>query len=337
MGYVLGSTVTVESQPGVFVRIHDDALKSVVFFGRDEQTADGDVQVSYRGTGFFARRQGFTYLFTARHVAQQLDGLPFVIRFNLPDGTSHPEQIDRLKWYHHTDPNVDVSVAFYCPPRHYDVVPIDTNIFIQEDWADDYGAGDEVQVVGLFRLVVGADRNLPFVHTGHIALCPTKGETIPLRDLGTKRLLNVEGYLIEVQTLDGISGSPVFARRSIKARNMEGPTFAIAYGEVSFLGLYAGSWDGAPGEILANDRGLNGPRVPVGMGVVVPAHKLLQGLAMPKMKAERQERQKKRDFPRAAVSDSAFQDQPQRNPIHKEDFNRLLDAAVRKPEQDDQT
>jgi hypothetical protein len=56
------------------------------------------------------------------------------------------------------------------------------------------------------------------------------------------------------------------------------------------FGLYAGSWDGEPGEILAADRNLSGgKRVPVGMGLVVPADKIIELIRdHPELKRQRQ-------------------------------------------------
>ena len=43
------------------------------------------------------------------------------------------------------------------------------------------------------------------------------------------------------------------------------------------LGIYVGAWDGAPGEILSRERDFKGGiRVPVGMGIVVPAQKIIE-------------------------------------------------------------
>jgi hypothetical protein len=120
------------------------------------------------------------------------------------------------------------------------------------------------------------------VHTGHIALIPGD-EKIPIRDPNTGAIFESDGYLIEAQTLRGLSGSPVFARRSIRAapldakRARSGDDLPSGYGPLFLLGVYSGAWDAAPGSILAADRNLSGGvRVPVGMGVVVPGQRIIE-------------------------------------------------------------
>ena len=153
--------------------------------------------------------------------------------------------------------------------------------------------------------------------------------------------------MIEAQTLEGISGSPVFLHEIVDLGFTEllkkPDIYPKAFGLVKLLGVYIGSWEGSPGEILAKDRGLGeGVRVPVGIGIVVMADKL-EGLInnnvrLRQLRTEFAEAEK---IKRAASMDSSipFSDSepPTKGdtPTHKEDFNRLLDAAVRKPEQDD--
>ena len=75
----------------------------------------------------------------------------------------------------------------------------------------------------------------------------------------------VEGYLVEAQTLSGLSGSPVYVRRSIKVAATEVTGVEpLAYGAVFLLGMWIAAWD------------IN--EVSVGMGVVVPADKILETL-----------------------------------------------------------
>jgi hypothetical protein len=79
---------------------------------------------------------------------------------------------------------------------------------------ENYGAGSFTYTVGLFRLMSGEKRNLPVCHFGTIAVLPGD-EKIPVkdwRDPEKKRLIFVEGYLVETHSLSGLSGSPVFVR-----------------------------------------------------------------------------------------------------------------------------
>ena len=80
----------------------------------------------------------------------------------------------------------------------------------------DISIGDFCYIVGLFRLLSGPRRNLPVVHTGHIALLPSD-ERMPVRDwLGAPSARrDVEGHLVETSNLQGLSGFPCFVRGTI--------------------------------------------------------------------------------------------------------------------------
>lgn len=79
------------------------------------------------------------------------------------------------------------------------------------------GVGNFTYTIGLFRLLSGEKRNLPVCHFGTIAMLPGD-ERIPVTDWtdpdGRRRIL-VEGYLVKSQSLNGLSGSPVFVRPEI--------------------------------------------------------------------------------------------------------------------------
>jgi hypothetical protein len=153
--------------------------------------------------------------------------------------------------------------------------------------------GDVINLIGLFRLHAGKQRNIPFVHTGHLAVLSDSSERIPVRDRTTNKVVPAEVHLVEAQTLDGLSGSPVFAHEMVSLGNFvigrEPDQHPYAFGKVRLLGIYSGSWDGEPGEILASDKNLRGNvRVPVGVGTVVPADKLMELVRdHPQMKEDR--------------------------------------------------
>ncbi len=128
------------------------------------------------------------------------------------------------------------------------------------------------------RIHVGTKRNVPIVHSGHIASLPDPHKKSPIRDRTTNALIEVESYLVEAQTLEGLSGSPVLIQKfhPLSDKTAQGGT-PLAFGDGKILGLYQGAWDGEPGTILAADRNLSGRlRVPVGMGIVVPGERILE-------------------------------------------------------------
>jgi hypothetical protein len=120
--------------------------------------------------------------------------------------------------------------------------------------------GDVISIVGLFRLHAGSKRNVPIVHSGNLALLPDPHERIPIKDRTIGKMTEVEAYLVEAQTLEGLSGSPVFVHEVTRAQPMliaapVPPSWGLAkaFGEAMMLGMYQGAWDGEPGEVLAAD------------------------------------------------------------------------------------
>ncbi len=277
------------------------------------------------GTGFFLWFDGASYLVTAKHVAKNLEG-PFAIRATRQDGT--PILLDDVEalWFHHPDPAVDISVVVGIPDGAFS---IPENLFATKDkiLALNIGIGNETHVVGLYRLMYGKKRNLPVVHTGHLAMVPGD-ELIPMLDRATRERTEVEGYLVEAQTLDGLSGSPVFVRHDWRWK--QGDKTSILSSDILLLGMWLGAWDAPPGEVLQLERP-DAKKVPVGMGVVAPLQQILDFLMTDEIKTHRKRRIKEDE---AASFQSAFPTRAD-NPNHQEDFKSLLNAAAKTPPQDD--
>jgi len=345
--YLLRPRVVTHITPssGLAVRLDDDARKCVVFFG--VPSAEGDSEgVDYRGTGFLVQhRDGdfrFCYLVTAKHVARNLETGGVLLRANTKDGGAQRIMIDEARWRYHDDSTVDVAVTPFRLPEYFDCLYFDSSYFLTQEKKEskNIGVGDLAQIVGLFRLVSGEQRNLPIVHNGHISLFPDD-EKIPIRDRTTNEIVMTECYLVEAQTLEGLSGSPVFARRSFRVGVKEprdgSELKAWVHGSVWLLGLWQGAWDARPGDLLAKDKGLSGQvRVPVGMGIVVPAFKIKDVLESEELREQRRKALEARHADRAAELDAAFPATGE-TPQHKEDFTPLLTEAVQEKQHDDQT
>lgn len=278
------------------------ATKCVVFLGYQDGP-EGTARIKAFGTGFFLKGgrkvvPGGCYLVTAKHVAEKLDP-PFVIRLNKKGGGAgihEIEKIGEIKWYTHKDSTVDIAVTPFEPPDWADVVPFSADhslrVFKMESKRID--AGDLTYVVGLFHLLHGKEENLPVVHTGRIAMLP-KTERIPVDGQ------EVEGYLVQANTLSGCSGSPVFAQRTLAVQiptNMLNekyhkdtkPLNADIAGSLWLLGVWQSSWKVKGSQIVsvtADVNDTNTELAPLGIGVVVPAIKLLQVLDDPELRARR--------------------------------------------------
>jgi hypothetical protein len=351
------------------VRVNDDLRKTVVFFGFEDPTP-GKGGINCIGTGFLMVYDGCGYIVTAKHLAHGLSNDPFVVRLNKKDGTSENLQADNIRWYEHPQHEVDIAVTPFSLPTNapYDAVHIPESMMALDalkhgEAINVLGIGDLTYVVGLFRLMSGERRNLPIVHSGAIAMMPGD-EKIPVKDWRdkTKRLF-VEGYLVETQALEGLSGSPVFVRPTVGVdvspkHVLMNPATAHEWRAVAprspvfLLGLWSGSWDAPPDEVISVQTGKTA-RVSVGIGVVVPAVKIQETLMTPELIEARAEVKKRREAQQpAAEMDSAIplarpnvESRPvvppelddDANPRHLEDFRRLVDVAARKRPQGDQT
>jgi hypothetical protein len=106
--------------------------------------------------------------------------------------------------------------------------------------SDPYGLGDEVFSVGLFGGHSGTVRAQPAVRFGHIALKPSEKVLAQIEGAPAPYEL-IEGFLIEMSTWEGQSGSPVFFRPRISDdRDFKRPKWEISYLIGMIQGMYPG-------------------------------------------------------------------------------------------------
>ena len=337
--------IPIEGMPGCFMRIEDIVRETVVFLGfEDNSPRSGGIDC--RGTAFLLAYKKAGYLITAKHVAKAFGDNPFLIRMNKTDGTSVNVPADEVIWHYHPDDNVDVAAVPFLIPNLINQQIFDATYISEEQILTNeirkqffIGIGDECHTVGLFRLLAGEKRNLPIVHTGNIALLP-EDEKIPVTDWddpNEKKVRYVEGYLVESQSIAGLSGSPVFVRYTINFPIMTSDKKTILSRVASFhlflLGLWQGAWQAPPSEII----NLGPVNVPVGIGVVMPATRIVEVLELPEL-VEKRRKQKPPHIEYVASLDVAkplITPSNLENPQHKEDFNSLVSEAAKKKKQDD--
>ena len=234
----------------------------------------------------------FFYFVTAEHaLSRSVPYDKFGIRVNLRDG-----QVGICrgvsKWYTHpSDPNADVAIAPFANNNDYDLLYVPPEYFRTRQSMQNVGIGpgDEVVFPGLFTYTQGEDtRNLPIVRHGNIALIPP-GQII--RDDGEK----MDAFLIEARSLAGISGSPVFARRTASIlwnfkNDGEMPDGLHGLtGETHLVGMIHGHWDINESDInnphaeVDNKRGVN-----LGIALVIPMEKIIETLNHPELVANRE-------------------------------------------------
>jgi len=268
--------------------ISDDARKCVVFFAKPVPPKPGEPDkgaenVAYGGTGFLASYHSggymFRYLVTCRHVAKELD-VDFFMSLNTNEGPAELAPVEVADWQYHPDPTVDIALTrIGLNARYYDHLALELSRSADKR---NIACGQRIHILGLFRLHRGSTRNVPIVHTGHIAALADPKEKIAIVDRHGKRV-DSECYLVEAQTLEGLSGSPVLIQQylHLPARVSdpdagERDVYLNAFGEVTLLGVYQGAWDARPGSVLAEDRDLGKLRVPVGMGLVIPIGRVIE-------------------------------------------------------------
>jgi hypothetical protein len=329
---------------GCYVHVGNTYQKIVVFLGLADPSKAGGIDCV--GTGFLLHYDGMGYLITARHVAKQLDHTPFVIRMNVA-GRANLLEVDRITWTYHPDETVDIAtMGFHLDRRSgADILYLsqDTLITSKRLAEEQIDIGEVCYTMSLFRYIYGNQVNMPIIHSGIISLMPPKDERIPVWNKHTRKIDLVEGFLIENRAIDGASGSPVLVRKSAiwSDQNLKietGRSFVpqISEARVMLLGLFQGAWFGSPDDVTkATLRAGQQEIVPVGIGIVVPAQKIIELLENQELKKDRDEVKCKWAAQMTAIDardDLASTDE---NPTHREDFSRLLDAAAKKPPQGD--
>jgi hypothetical protein len=101
----------------------------------------------------------------------------------------------------------------------------------------------------------------------------------------------MDAYLIELRSLGGLSGSPVFLHLSgPRSKKNSDKFFVIEPHAFYLLGLVNGHWnlDPATKEVISEDYQINNrEKINTGIGIVVPAIKILETLNHPIVCQER--------------------------------------------------
>lgn len=287
------------------MRASDDANKCVAFIGYLRPNGD----IALAGTVFFLIRKldhpnsNLGYAVTAKHVIRGIESTgatSCIIRMNTKTGGVVGIEIPLSDWWFHpSETEVDVAVTLLGRDDAHDfiAVPIENLVPNAFQSPEDIGIGDEVYVAGLFSNRAGHRRNIPIVRVGNIAAMPDPAELI------STQMGLIEAYLIEVRSLGGLSGSPVFANLGI-IRKIDGQFVysTLPHGTAFLIGLVHGHYDmsiSAPD--ITEDMRRTDERINKGIAIVVPSHKILEVLnqAMVKEFEKRMEQALKAGFIRS--------------------------------------
>lgn len=262
------------------MRVPDKIRKCVAFIGCKNPT---DQSFMPMGTVFFLAEpinsdKHFRYAVTAKHVIDKLRDMAaekVCIRFNLrTSGTIETENSINDWFFHPTNAKgVDVAVAGIDFPNetdHLSIHIIDMTRTSEQLLQEGIGVGHEVFLPGLFSHHYGEEKNIPIVRVGNLA---TLIEERVKSDFGL-----IEAYLIEVKSMGGASGSPVFVNLGhIRVNNNQIEHSTSPDGVFYLIGLMQGHWDDT-GPSKSNLEKIN-----MGIGVVVPIDKILEVINQPIM------------------------------------------------------
>jgi hypothetical protein len=326
------------------VRVDDRVRKCTVFIGVER----GGRFIPY-GTGFIVGLTfddvQFTFLVTAEHVLADIDGEDFAIRVNAHDGNARSVPQSKKQLWRAKDEKTDVVlVSIVLEASIYDFLALPLN---RAHWDErrknimEPAVGVEVAIAGLYTSHFGQLKNIPVVRIGHIAAMP---EEKVLTHRGY-----VDGYLIEVNSIAGLSGSPVY---------LNVPPIRVVGGGLQFfsglgllpLGILTGYHVTSNKDdqfVVPKFQPLEGDKLPVeeeskeerrtGFAVVVPFEVLLdwaESEQMQKLFKQSVEiiRAESGFKPASSQSSSPTKIGVQKG---KEAFNSLLNAAARKLKTDD--
>lgn len=191
-------------------RISDEILECVFYLYPSAEDAERGAEAG--GAGCFVSvpseqhvNVNHLYAVSNWHVIE--DGGSPVIRLNTAAGRKVAYPLAVNHWIPHPQGD-DLAVAplgglnrnivrYRSIPRH---------LLLTKEIAEgfDIGPGDDVFMVGRFIHHEGKDRNIPSIRSGIISVMPVEG--IEFYEGGFKQ----EAFLIEMRSLSGYSGSPVF-------------------------------------------------------------------------------------------------------------------------------
>jgi len=273
------------------MRFPPDLLRMVVYLLTGPEDAKKVI-----GTGFFLAvpmpRNGAPhralYLVTAKHVADEL-GATFWMQANLHEGGTRLARGECTQWIYHPDKDDDnrIDVAALLVREHDLAVNFfapNPDFVVDDPSKFGISLGDEAVIIGHFGLLPGKVRNTPLARLGTVAMFPDDKVRVVYPD---KEIREVYAYLLEVHSLSGMSGCPVFVHQVFTVTDGFGRPTANRVGEVRLLGLMTGHWP-----VPEEDKkklGASGHELNLGISLVAPGRHILETIMRKEALIERDE------------------------------------------------
>ncbi len=318
-------------------RIPDEYPKCAFYLYASK--GDAEKNVNPCGTGFFVgvpdkNYPDYTlhlYAVTNWHVAVSSGAT--VLRVNLLRGGTGYVESDPSDWI--SDPNGhDVAIlplgTDKFPNKTFDYSYVQLKDFITKEslTEQDIGLGDDVFMIGLFVSHNGGYENIPTARFGNISMMPSLMKQGPSKN-------EKDAYCLDLHSRSGYSGSPVFVYRtpgSNLAKNFskidaEEKFLELGRSKLFFLGVHFAQFS-EDWKIKDKNEYIEGLS---GMTCVCPSWAILDLLEKNEhLVAHRsaEEEKTKKYFSANPVPKLEVNILPENN-SHREDFNNLLDAAIR--------
>ena len=227
------------------------------------------------------RSAPFYYLVTNMHVALCADRC---LRINMTSGETEIVEVPGSAWVGHFN-GEDIAVCAFEPKAHWAVDAIawdDLAVSRSRMTELNAGVGDDVFMLGRFISHQGVQLSQPLARFGNISMMP--GE--PVLD---GRNFKVEAFLVEMRSLAGFSGSPVFVYMGPGTYRGNGTMMPFYSETIGLLGIDTGhktTFARVRDRRTGDDRELE-VALNTGVSIVVPVWKIKEVLDCEQLAAER--------------------------------------------------
>ena len=255
------------------MRLPDNIIECVAFICV-QRTDKGIARYESIGTAFFmsidsktVSNAKYSYLVTAKHLVQ--GGEQLYLRMNTKGGAYELIRLEE-QWMFSQDQSVDLAVMPFAPDsRIFEYKTGDCTMLATESKLTEHsiGIGEEIAIPGLFVARTGNKRNIPIVRFGNIAAMPSE-------KLIDKKGQEYHAYLVEVRSIGGLSGSPVFAYLGPSRVNPPKGNIDLGHWYIFLVGVVRGHWSQLKPKHKINVLADDAENVNMGIAVVTPATEL---------------------------------------------------------------